>query len=126
MSLKALHIVFALLTFLSFSMRGAWMLMESPLLKRKVVRIFPHIIDTCLLASGLTMALIYYEAFYTHAWLVAKLTALVLYIAMGSIALKYGKTKKIRMCSLIVSWLIFTYIVIVARTQSPIPFIYAG
>jgi uncharacterized membrane protein SirB2 len=99
---------------------------ESPLLKRKVVRIFPHIIDTCLFASGLTMALTYYEAFYTHAWLVAKLTALVLYIVMGSIALKYGKTKKIRMCSLMVSWLIFFYIVIVARTQSPIPFIYAG
>jgi uncharacterized membrane protein SirB2 len=126
MSLKALHIIFALLTFLSFSLRGAWMLMESPLLKRKVVRIVPHIIDTCLLASGLTMALTYYEAFYTHAWLVAKLTALVLYIVMGSIALKYGKTKKTRLCSLIVSWLIFIYIVTVARTQSPIPFIYAG
>ena len=126
MSLKALHIIFALLTFVSFSLRGAWMLMESPLLKRKVVRIFPHIIDTCLLASGLTMALTYYEAFYTQAWLVTKLTALILYIVMGSIALKYGKTKKIRMCSLIFSWLIFFYIVIVARTQSPIPFIYTG
>ena len=102
------------------------MLMESALLKRKVVRIFPHIIDTCLFVSGLTMALTYYQAFYTHAWLVAKLIALILYIVMGSIALKYGKTKKIRMCSLIVSWLIFIYIVIVARTQSPIPFISAG
>jgi uncharacterized membrane protein SirB2 len=126
MSLKALHIIFALLTFLSFSLRGVWMLMDSPLLKRKVVRIFPHIIDTCLFASGLTMALTYYQAFYIHTWLVAKLTALILYIVMGSIALKYGKSKKIRMFSLIVSWLILIYIVIVARTQSPIPFIYAG
>jgi uncharacterized membrane protein SirB2 len=126
MSLKVLHIVFVLLTFLSFSLRGVWMLMESPLLKRKIVRIFPHIIDTCLLASGLTMALTYYEAFYTHSWLLAKLTALILYIATGSIALKYGKTKKIRVCSLIVSWLIFVYIVVVARTQSPIPLFYVG
>lgn len=102
------------------------MLMESPLLKRKVVRIFPHIIDTCLLASGLTMAFSYYEAFYTQDWLVAKLIALILYIVMGSIALKYGKSKKIRLFSLIASWSIFAYIIIVARTQSPIPFIYTG
>ncbi len=123
MSIKAFHITFALLTFLSFSLRGVLMLADSPLTGQKIIRIFPHIIDTCLFVSGLTMALSYYDAFYRQPWLMAKLIALVLYIITGSIALKYGRTKKLRTGALIVSWLVFLYIVSVALTHTPIPFI---
>jgi uncharacterized membrane protein SirB2 len=123
MNIKDLHISFAILTFISFSLRGMWMLTGSGLLKHRLVRILPHAVDTCLFASGLAMALLYFDAFYEQAWLVAKLLALVLYIMTGSMALKYGKSKNIRVSALIVSWLIFIYIVMVARTKTPIPYI---
>ncbi len=123
MSIKSLHIFFVLLTFLSFSLRGIWMIRELDLLKNKWVGIFPHIIDTCLLISGLALALMYYGAFYTQSWLMAKILALFLYIVAGGFALKYGKTKKIRVFSLMVAWLIFIYIAIVAKTKLPIPII---
>ena len=118
MSIKLIHISCALITIMLFSLRGVWMLADSAMLKYKVVRILPHIVDTCLLISGLTMALTLYTAFYTQSWLMAKLLALVLYIIIGSIALKYGKTKKIRTCALIVSCGIFVYIVILLREHS--------
>ena len=122
-SIKLIHVSCALLTFLFFSLRGAWMLADSPMLEHKVVRISPHIIDTCLLATGLAMAISLYAAFYTQAWLMAKLLGIVFYIVIGSIALKYGKTKTIRTYALIAAWGIFTYIVMVARTRSPLPYI---
>ena len=123
MSIKLVHIACALLTFLLFSLRGVWMLVDSPVLQHKLVRISPHVIDTCLFVSGLGMALSLYAAFYTQSWLMAKLLALVLYIVTGSIALKYGKTKKIRACALVVALVIFIYIVMVALTHSPVPYI---
>jgi uncharacterized membrane protein SirB2 len=69
------------------------------------------------------MALQYYAVFYEQAWLLAKLLALIMYIVTGSIAIKYGKSKMMRLLFLIVSWLIFIYIVMVARIKTPIPFI---
>lgn len=99
------------------------MLMDSPMLKHKLVRISPHFIDTGLFLSGLGMALALYTAFYMQSWLQAKLIALVLYIVTGSIALKYGSTKMIRLGALLVAWGIFIYIVMVARTHSPLPYI---
>jgi len=123
MGIKLIHIACALITIVLFSLRGVWALSDSPMLKYKFVRIFPHIVDTCLFASGLIMALGLYATFYTQSWLMVKLLALVLYILTGSIALKYGKTKKIRTFALIVSWGIFAYIVMVALTHSPIPYI---
>lgn len=91
--------------------------------KHKLVRISPHIIDTGLFLSGLSMAMALYTAFYLQSWLQAKLIALVLYIVAGSIAIKYGSTKMIRLGALIIAWGIFVYIVMVARTHSPIPYI---
>lgn len=124
MSIKLIHITCALLTIFLFSLRGVWMLVDSPVLQHKLVRISPHVIDSCLFVSGLGMALsLYATFFYTQSWLMAKLLALVLYIVTGSIALKYGKTKKIRTCALIVALVIFIYIVMVALTHSPVPYI---
>jgi len=118
---KLVHLACALLTFIFFSIRGYWMLSGSPLLKMRVVRISPHIIDTCLLASGLFMAVSLYSAFYTQSWLMVKLLGVVLYIITGSIALKYGRTRTVRIGALLASWGIFAYIVMVALTRSPLP-----
>lgn len=97
------------------------MMQGSSLLKHPLLKVSPHIVDTCLLLSGLGMAISYYSAFYTQDWLMVKLSAVVMYIFAGSIALKYGRTKVIRLGALIIAWSIFFYIVLVARTRSPIP-----
>ncbi|MFQ5582640.1 MAG: SirB2 family protein [Mariprofundaceae bacterium] len=113
--LKPLHISFALLSFGLFSMRGIWMWRESPLLdKRLWARWVPDFIDTTLLASGLL--LMYRSNLFpdTQLWLAAKMTALVLYIILGSIAIKRGPTKRIRTAAWVSASLIFIYIIGVA------------
>jgi uncharacterized membrane protein SirB2 len=80
MALKTIHLTCAVLTFISFSVRGVWMLADSDMLQRAWVKVAPHVIDTVLLASaiGLTIQIRQYPG--SEAWLTAKLVALVLYI----------------------------------------------
>ena len=122
-SIKLVHISCALLTISLFALRGAWMLQGSPLLQTRLVRVSPHVIDTVLLVTGLYMAIEIYPAFYTQPWLQAKLACVVLYIIAGSVALKYGRTRMIRGLALLAAILIFIYIVLVARSHSPLPLV---
>jgi uncharacterized membrane protein SirB2 len=58
-----------------------------------------------------------------QAWLTAKVLALIAYIVVGAIGLKYGKTKKIRIAAWLSAIAIFLYIVLVALTRQVLPFV---
>lgn len=117
--LKHLHVTFVVLSGLGFLIRGGWMLADSPHLKARWVRIWPHVVDTLLLASALGVAWISGQYPFVQNWLTAKVAGLVAYIICGTMALKRGKTKKTRTAFFIAALLIFAYIVGVALTRSP-------
>lgn len=119
--LKPLHISLALLSFSMFSMRGIWMWRESPMLQRRLwTRWVPDSIDTALLATGLW--LMFRASLFpdTQPWLAAKMTALVLYIILGSIAIKRGPSRRIRMLAWGFASLVFIYIIGVALQRDPV------
>ena len=120
--IKKFHVAFVILTFVSFSLRSFWMLTGSKLLRNRAVRIVPHIIDFCLLLTGLVMAVSYYGAFYQRPWLMLKLLGVFVYIILGSVALKLGKTRKVRIAAVFAAWAAFFYIVVMARTHAVIPY----
>lgn len=120
-ALKQIHVVCVLLTFVSYTLRGFWMIADSPLLQHRVTRILPHVIDTVLLISGFSLAVVVYGDFYRHTWLMVKLGAVVVYIVLGSVAIKYGRTKTVRVIALILGWCVFFYIVALARYNSIVP-----
>jgi len=117
--LKAAHVGSAILSVSGFVLRGVWMLQDSPLLKARVTRILPHVVDTVLLASAIALALRSAQYPFVHAWLSAKVLALLAYIVLGGVALKYGKTRRIRTLSFGLALLSFLYIVSVAITRNP-------
>ena len=55
-AIKGIHMLSVTLSYLLFFVRGIWMIQQSPLLQQRWVRIVPHVIDTILLASALTLA----------------------------------------------------------------------
>ena len=75
-------------------------------------------------ASALTMAFIIQQYPLVYAWLTAKFFGLLLYIILGSVALKYGKTRNIRIAAWLAAQVVFAYIVLVATHHSPLPFIH--
>jgi len=116
---KQLHVSFALLTACSFSLRAYWMLNAPALLRTPWSRWLPHVIDALLFATGLGMAWGLSISPLAHPWLAAKLGALVVYVIIGSIALKRGRTRRARVLALMLSLLVLTYIFAVALTHDP-------
>ena len=97
------------------------MLTDSNLLQHRAVKFFPHVVDTVLLVSGLSIAIIFYGAFYHQSWLLLKLFALLVYIVVGSFALTYGKTKKIRIIAFVLARGVFFFIITLSITHALYP-----
>ena len=119
--LKHLHVTCVVLSGLGFCLRGWWMLRESPLRQHRLTRILPHIVDTLLLGSALTMAWMSGQYPFVHGWLTAKLIGLLAYILLGMMALKRGRTQAIQARYFGLALLAYAYIVSVALTRSPLP-----
>ncbi|NMM27110.1 MAG: SirB2 family protein [Glaciimonas sp.] len=117
LALKHFHVTCAVLSGSLFLLRGFWMLVDSPILQRRWVRIAPHVIDTLLLTSALVMVFWSSQYPFVQNWLTAKVIALVVYIGLGTVALKRGKTKTVRVAAFISALLVFAYIVGVALTR---------
>jgi len=120
--LKQLHLSTIALTLALFILRGIWMMVESPRLQARWVRIVPHINDSLLLASGISLAVLTRQYPLVNGWLSAKLFALILYIVLGTVALKRGKSQGQCIAAWIAALLVFGYMVAVAITRDPFPF----
>ena len=120
---KNLHVGCVVLSGAGFVLRGAWMLQGSPLLAQRWVRVLPHIVDTVLLASAIALALMLEQYPLVQGWLTAKLIGLVVYIVLGTIALKRGRTRGVRLTAFGGALLVFAYIVAVAITKSVLPYV---
>ncbi len=118
-TLKAIHIACVVASGAGFLLRGALMLAGSPLLATRFARVAPHVIDTMLLAAGVTMAAVARISPLAHPWLATKIGALLAYIVLGSIALKRGRTRALRSGALAAAVGTYAYIVGVALTRSP-------
>lgn len=119
-----LHVACATLSLLYFIIRGYWMLAENPVLAARVNRIAPHIIDTVLLGSAVTLTLLIQQYPLINQWLTVKLFALLLYIIFGSIALKRGRTKAQRTAAFAAAICTFLFIVSVAHYHHPMGLFY--
>ena len=97
------------------------MLRESPSLHLRWVRVAPHMVDSLLLASAIVLAWQLGYSPLAQPWLAAKIVALLLYIVIGAIAFKYGKTRRIRLFAWLAAQMVFFYIVGVAVTHNPAP-----
>ena len=121
--LKYVHVSCVVLSITGYLLRGIGMMRASDWLRKKWVRMVPHIIDTALLASAILLALEIQQYPFVQGWLTAKVLALTAYIVVGTIGLKYGRTRKIRIAAWLSAIAIFAYIVLVALTHQALPFV---
>ncbi len=119
--MKNLHMTFAILSITGFVLRGYWMMRSSPLSQHRLTRAAPHVIDTLFLMTGIAMVVNLQLAVLQNHWLLAKFAGLALYIVLGAIALRRGRTLKIRVIAFAGALLAFAYIVNTAITKSPLP-----
>ena len=116
---KSLHVGCAAASLAGFLVRGVLMLRGSPLLEARFARVAPHVVDTLLLASALWLSWRVGQYPFVHAWVTAKVLALLAYIVLGSMALRRGRTKAVRAAALAGALAAAGYIVSVAVTRDP-------
>lgn len=120
--LKHLHITCATASYALFLLRGIWMLRGSAMMRQRWVKVVPHMVDTVLLGSAVALAWAIGQYPFVDSWLTAKVTALLLYISLGFVALKYGRSKTVRLVAWLAAQAVFGYIVLVALHHDPMPF----
>ncbi|WP_455210546.1 SirB2 family protein [Kaarinaea lacus] len=118
--IKAIHVATAFISITGFTIRGIWMLVDSPRLRAKWVKIVPHVNDTVLLVSAIILAVQTSQAPFVHGWLTAKVIGLLAYIGLGMMALRFGKRKSVKALAFLSAIVVFVYIVLVAVTKNPL------
>jgi uncharacterized membrane protein SirB2 len=79
----------------------------------------PHVVDSVLLAAAVVLVLMLREYPFGTGWLTAKTIGLVVYIGLGTVALRRGRSKRVRLRAWIAAQAVFVYIVSVALTKNP-------
>lgn len=115
--LKSLHVLTVLISISGFVLRGIWMIKDSPRLQERWVRITPHINDTILLVTGVSLAVRIQQYPFVHGWLTAKMIALLVYIGLGMVTIRRGGGKRQRIITWLAAILVFIYMIGIARTR---------
>lgn len=114
-----IHAATAVLTISGFLLRGFWMFTESPLLKHKLTRVLPHIVDTLFLGSGIVLLFFIGTAPLTKPWMLLKFAGLIAYVVLAVIALKRGRTMATKATAFVAAIAVFAYTYGVAVSMSP-------
>ncbi len=93
------------------------------MLQKPWVRITPHIVDSTLLGSAITLAYLSGQYPLVNGWLTAKVLGLLVYIVLGAVALKRGKSVMVRRNCFVLAICCYAYIVSVALTRQVLPFL---
>jgi len=119
--LKYVHVTAVIASFALFFLRGLWMMAAPGKLAARWVRVVPHVIDTVLLVSAIALAATTAQYPFVQPWLTAKVLALLAYILLGTVAIRRGRTRRVRIVAWILALVVFGYIVVVAHTRDPFP-----
>lgn len=123
LAVKHIHLICILTSLILYMLRGTWALYYPDKLNAKWVKVLPHVIDTVLLLSGLTLAFFLKQYPFVDHWLTAKVLALCLYIGLGSYVIKGRGSQQKKLLVFIAALLTFAYIISVAVNHHPLWFI---
>ena len=102
-----------------FALRGAGRMAGLRIIDHPAVRYFSYVNDTVLLGAAILLTLIIHQYPFVDAWLTVKVLLLAVYIVLGSIALRRGRTPRIRAAAFVAALATFSFIASVALTQNP-------
>src|SRR5688572_28621555 len=117
--IRAVHIAAVIASGSLFLLRGAAAQLGARWAMAAPLRYLSYSIDTVLLTAALMLVTILHQYPFVHGWLTAKVVLLVVYVVLGSFALKRGRTRAVRASCWIAALLVYLFIVSVARAHSP-------
>jgi len=118
--LRHLHIALAVVSVAIFALRGSLMLAGSPRVDAVWLRYPSYAVDTMLLTIALILTSIIHQYPFADGWLTMKVALLCVYVLLGSIALKRGRTRCIRVVAFVAALATVAFLFSVARAHHPL------
>ncbi len=118
--IKLVHVAAVVASGSLFLMRGLLVQAGRPWAMAAPVRFLSYSIDTALLAAAIILLVIVPAAAYANGWLAAKLALLVIYVGLGTVALRRGRTRRIRLACFVAALVVYVSMLAIARTHHPL------
>ena len=118
--IRAVHIAAVIASGLLFLVRGGAVQLGASWAMAAPLRYLSYTIDTVLLTAALMLAVIIQQFPFVQGWLTAKVLLLVVYVVLGSFALKRGRTRAVRTSCWIAALLVYLFIASIARAHNPL------
>ena len=120
LEIRWVHIAAVIASGSLFALRGAGVLGGAAWPMWAPLRHLTYTIDTVLLTAALMLATILHQYPFVHGWLTAKVLLLVVYIVLGTFALKRARTRRARAWCYAAALAVFLIIVSIARAHHPL------
>ena len=118
-AIKAVHIGCVVASGSLFCYRGVLMWLGSPRTNGALLARLSYAIDTLLLTAAILLMLIIHQYPLVRAWLTVKVLLLFVYVFLGTLALRRGRTRYSRGVALMAAVIVYLFIVSVAVTHDP-------
>ena len=118
--IKLAHIGLVLASGLLFAIRGLLVMLGQRWAMAAPLRWLSYTIDTSLLTAALMLLVVLQVNPFTTAWLATKLILLVVYVVLGSLALKRAKGRGMRLATYLAALAVFGFMYSVARAHHPL------
>ena len=118
-ALKLVHQSAVVLSVTGFFVRGLASFSGAGWVRSRAARTLPHAVDTVLLLSALAMAWMLRLTPGNAPWLLAKIVGLVLYVGLGVVALRLGRSLAVRAAAWTAALATVGWIASVAVTKNP-------
>ena len=118
--IKWVHVAAVLTSGALFTLRGLALHAGAHWAMAAPLRSLSYPIDTVLFTAALMLTTILHQYPFVHAWLTVKVALLVLYVLLGSYALKRGRTRAVRIACWLAAIAVYGLIISVARAHHPL------
>ena len=122
-TIKLLHQSAVALSSLGFAVRGIASLCGAQWTRSRLAKSMPHVVDTVLLLTALSLAAMLQLNPAHTPWLMAKILGLLLYIGLGMVTMRPGFGMKTRITAWVLALAVLTWIASVAMLKTPWGFI---
>src|SRR6185369_3065155 len=118
LQIRAVHVAAVIASGLLFAMRGVAVQWGARWAMSTTARWTSYMIDSVLLTAALMLVSILHQYPFVNGWLTAKVSLLVVYIVLGTFALRRAQTLRARGWCYLAALAVFLFIVSIARAHS--------
>jgi uncharacterized membrane protein SirB2 len=117
--IKLVHVASAVSSGALFGSRALAVQLRQRWAMAAPVRYLSYSIDTVLLASAVMLMTVLHQFPFVNSWLTAKVGLVIVYIVLGSLALRRARGQRRKLVATIAALLVYGMVASIALTHSP-------